>query len=493
MLLTDLVSTALGPQFTVERELTGGGMARVVVAHDRQLDRRVVVKILPPELAATVSLERFRREILLIAGLQHPNVVPVLTAGEVEGLPYLVMPFVDGESLRARLARGPLRVVEAVSILRDVARALAYAHERGVVHRDVKPDNVLLSARAAVVADFGVARALAWSRREAVSGPRGTITAAGTTLGTPDYMAPEQIAADPDADHRVDLYALGAMAYEMVTGAPPFGGRRPQALLAAHLAEAPKPLAESGVELPEAFCRLVMSCLEKEPAKRPQSAHAVLQALDDPAVVSGAFATPGALPAELAPLVAARRRRRRLTIAGGAAAAALLAVGAWAALDGPAAAPEGRAGAPAAAAAPAVAGPPSLAVLPLALVDSDSSFAYLASGLTSELTNAAARVPGLRVLSVDAARRLQQRVVEGGDAAGTVTMLLEGAVQRQGDRFHIDVRVVGTADDFTLWADSYEGTVGDRFAVQRAIADAVTATLRQEVAAKTGAGRDTTP
>src|SRR5688500_7577667 len=268
MPLTELLSAALGPHFTVERELTGGGMARVVVAHDRRLDRRVAVKILPPELAATVPLARFRREIHLSAGLQHPNVVPVLTAGEAEGLPYLVMPFVEGESLRARLARGPLRIVEAVSILRDVARALAYAHERGVVHRDVKPDNVLLSARAAVVADFGVARALAGARREDVPGARGTITAAGTTLGTPDYMAPEQIAADPDADHRVDIYALGAMAYEMVTGAPPFGGRRPQALLAAHLAEAPRPLAEHGVEVPEAFSRLVMSCLEKDPARR---------------------------------------------------------------------------------------------------------------------------------------------------------------------------------------------------------------------------------
>ena len=474
MPLTDLITAALGPQFTVERELTGGGMARVVVAHDRQLDRRVVVKILPPELAATVSLERFRREILLIAGLQHPNVVPVLTAGEAEGLPYLVMPFVDGESLRTRLARGRLRVIDAVSILRDVARALAYAHERGVVHRDIKPDNVLLSSRAAVVADFGVARALAWAQRDEAPGPRGTITAAGTTLGTPDYMAPEQIAADPDADHRVDLYALGAMAYEMVTGAPPFGGRRPQALLAAHLAEAPRPLAAHGVEVPEAFSRLIMSCLEKDPARRPPSAQAVLQALDDPAVVSGAFATPGMLPAEPAPDAARRRRRRIATLAAGVAAAALLVAGGLAvrARDRAADAP----------AAPAVvAGPPSLAVFPLALVDSDSAFAYLAQGLTSELTNAAARVPGLRVLSVDAARRLQQRVIDGGAIGGAVTLFLEGAVQRQGDRFHIDVRVVSARDDFTLWAESYDGDVGDRFVVQRAIADAVTAMLRGEV------------
>src|SRR5439155_10638617 len=206
----------------------------VFVARDNLLGRGVVVKVLPYELAATVSVDRFKREIMLSAALQHPHIVPVLSAGETDGLPFFVMPFVEGESLRLRLARGPLSVREAVSVLKDVARALVYAHGRGIIHRDIKPDNILLSGGSATVTDFGVAKAISASREGQQPAPdkSGTITHIGTSIGTPAYMAPEQAAGDPSTDHRADLYALGIVGYEMLTGSPPFYGRSPQQLLA---------------------------------------------------------------------------------------------------------------------------------------------------------------------------------------------------------------------------------------------------------------------
>ena len=263
----------LGPSYRVERELGGGGMSRVFLAEDLGLNRRIVVKVLHPDLAAGVSNERFRLEIQLAAALQHPHIVPVLASGDIDGLPWFSMPFVDGESLRARVAAaGPLPIGDVVAILRDVAKGLAFAHGRGVVHRDVKPDNVLLAGRSAVVTDFGVAKALSSARHRS---PGGTLTTVGSSLGTPAYMAPEQAAADPSADHRADLYAFGVMAYEMLSGAPPFDGRTPQALLAAQMAERPKPIAAVRPGTPAALASLVMRCLEKDPALRPQSADAI--------------------------------------------------------------------------------------------------------------------------------------------------------------------------------------------------------------------------
>src|SRR5213080_4630498 len=192
--------SALGGSYTIERELTGGGMALVFMGEDHDLARKVVIKILPPELAATVSAERFRREILTVARLQHPHIVPILKAGEVDGLPYFVMPYVDGESIDVRLKRvATMTVRETVGIMKDVARALAFAHERGVVHRDIKPGNVLLSSGSATVTDFGVAKALVSSRYASDSGSN-PLTNTGISLGTLMYMAPEQVAGDPDTD-----------------------------------------------------------------------------------------------------------------------------------------------------------------------------------------------------------------------------------------------------------------------------------------------------
>ncbi|MGH7582156.1 MAG: serine/threonine-protein kinase, partial [Gemmatimonadales bacterium] len=224
-----------GSTYTIERELGGGGMSRVFVADEVRLGRMVVIKVLSPDLAQGLNAERFDREIKLAASLQQANIVPLLVAGEVAGIPWFTMPFVEGESLRHRLAHGAMPITEVVGILRDVTRALAYAHARGVVHRDIKPDNVLLSGGAAVVTDFGIAKAISASRTAA---PGATLTQLGTSIGTPAYMAPEQVAGDPDIDHRVDLYALGCMTFELLTGQQPYANRTPQKMLAAHLSEA---------------------------------------------------------------------------------------------------------------------------------------------------------------------------------------------------------------------------------------------------------------
>jgi tRNA A-37 threonylcarbamoyl transferase component Bud32 len=276
--LREQLLSNLGSGYTFDRELGGGGMSRVFVADDLRLGRRVVVKVLAPDLAAGVSVERFEREIRLAASLQQANIVPLLSAGDVGGLPYYTMPFVDGESLRARIARGPLPISETVGILRDLARALAYAHRHGVVHRDVKPDNVLLSEGAAVVTDFGIAKALAASMHER---PGESLTQLGTSIGTPAYMAPEQVAGDPDVDHRADIYALGVTGYELLAGHPPFHGRSPQKLLAAHLGESPEDIGSIRPDAPSSLARLVMRCLEKEPADRPQAAAELVRALED--------------------------------------------------------------------------------------------------------------------------------------------------------------------------------------------------------------------
>jgi tRNA A-37 threonylcarbamoyl transferase component Bud32/tetratricopeptide (TPR) repeat protein len=271
------VQQSLSGTHTIERELGGGGMSRVFVAKEQRLGRTVVVKVLAPELAAAISTERFEREIQLAASLQQANILPVLAAGDVDGLPFYTMPYVEGESLRARLAQGPVSIGRAMEILRDVARALAYAHAHGVVHRDIKPDNILLSGHTAVVADFGIAKAIA-AAQEQSSGS--TLTQLGTAVGTPAYMAPEQAAGDPSTDHRADIYAFGCMAYELLAGHPPFHGLSPHKLMAAHMSETPRPIEELRPDTPPALARVIARCLAKEPTQRPASAEELLRELD---------------------------------------------------------------------------------------------------------------------------------------------------------------------------------------------------------------------
>jgi eukaryotic-like serine/threonine-protein kinase len=422
--LQDRLQANLGSAYTIERELGGGGMSRVFLAQDNTLGRRVVIKVLSPELASGVNGERFRREILLAAQLQHPHIVPVLAAGDVDSLPYFIMPFVAGQSLRQRLdGTHGLPTAEAVGILRDVAKALAHAHALGVVHRDIKPENVLISGGSAAVTDFGIAKALSTSR--VVSGA--TLTQGGTSLGTPAYMAPEQAAADPDADHRADIYSFGIVAYELFAGAPPFHGRPPQALLTAHMAEAPVPLEAKAPNVPPGLALLIMRCLAKAPGDRPPTAGAVLDGLSR-FDISGSHAT------VVTPVGALRPRSRIRGLLVGVGAVALMAVGygAWRSLKGTESrADEGL-----------------VAVAPFRVASADPSLHYLRDGMLDLLAAKLTGEGGLRAteprtvltewnraggsatedLAPKAALEMAQRLSAGrlllGDVVGTPTKLI---------------------------------------------------------------------
>ena len=277
----DALQAALAPSYQLDRELTGGGMSRVFVATERALGRTVVVKVLSPELSVGVNRERFRREIQLAAQLQHPHIVPLLSAGEHGELLYYTMPYIEGESLRARLgAAGRLPVRDVVRILHDVVDALAYAHRRGVVHRDIKPGNILMHGAHALVTDFGVAKALSAAL------PHSGTTSVGVAMGTPQYMAPEQLAADPAADHRVDIYAVGLVAYELLTGGSPFTSPSPRETMAAQLTRMPEPLHECCPDVPPELSAVIMRCLEKSPEARYDSAAVLLAALDEATATS---------------------------------------------------------------------------------------------------------------------------------------------------------------------------------------------------------------
>jgi tetratricopeptide (TPR) repeat protein len=285
------LKVALADRYAIERELGSGGMATVYLAEDLKHRRQVAVKVLRPELAATLGPERFIREVELAAQLTHPHILPLHDSGEAEGFLYYVMPYIKGESLRDRLEReGELPIAEAVRILREVVDALAYAHGEGVVHRDIKPDNVLLSGRHAVVTDFGVAKAVS----EATG--RQQLTTAGVALGTPAYMAPEQAAADPHIDHRADIYAVGAMAYEILTGSPPFTGNTAQQILSAHVTQIPDPVSKHRETVPPGLADLVMRCLEKKAADRWQSAEELIPQLEALATPSGGITPTGTQP-----------------------------------------------------------------------------------------------------------------------------------------------------------------------------------------------------
>ena len=445
--LRSRLQAVLGGAYRIERELGGGGMSHVFLAAETGLGRHVVVKVLPPDLAPGINAERFHREIQLSASLQHPHVVPLLAAGGSGDLFYYTMPLIEGESLRARLAQGgPLPVREAVRLLRDVADALAHAHARGIVHRDIKPDNVLISHQHAVVTDFGVAKAV--SR----SGGDGGLTSVGMTLGTPAYMSPEQAAGDPRIDGRADIYALGAMAYEMLSGRPPFVGRGPVRLIAAHVTERATPLLELCPTLPPDLANLVMRCLEKDPAARPQTAALVRDALD-------------LLTVPTPPAVAVGQRPRRLLWL---AAAGLVAVGVavWAGLRSRAA---------------LVLDPNRVAIAPFDVLD--PSLALWHEGLVDVLSRTLDGAGPLRTVSPTlVVRRWQGRADAASAAAlgretGARTVVFGGLVGAGADSVRLSATVLDVARGVTL----AEVELRDRSSRMDRVADSLAVRVLREL------------
>ena len=468
--LREQLQRTLGDAYTLERELGGGGMSRVFVAEETALGRKVVVKVLLPELAATVNIERFRREIQLAAKLQHPHIVPVLAAGVSEGLPYYTMPFIEGESLRSRIARsGELPVSEAARILRDVLSALAYAHAHGVVHRDIKPDNVLLSGHHAVVTDFGVAKALS-----AATNPGSSLTSLGVALGTPAYMSPEQAAADPTTDHRADLYGVGAMAYEMLTGQQVFSTRSPQAMLAAHAVETPEPLQRRRPSVPPELASVVMRSLEKRAADRPQSAEEMLGNVEAAVTPSGATT-----PHTATGLRPKKVSDRRQTLMAMGAAVLLLGMASstayWYTQRG--------------AAAPTMAADitKSLAVLPFENLGKADD-AYFAEGMTEEISSRLGGVAGLRVIGRQSVRgyaNSNKPLSQIGKELG-VAYVLTGSVrwdqsQAGSNRVRVSPALLRVSDGAQIWSEPYEDQLTGVFQMQSKVAENVAQALKLQL------------
>ena len=477
--IREQLQSTLGNTYQLERELGGGGMSRVFLATDTSLGRKVVIKVLAPELAAGVSAERFAREIRVAARLQHPNIVPLHSAGDAGGLPYYTMPFVEGLSLRSKLegASTP-SLPETVGILRDLARALSYAHEHGVVHRDIKPENVLLSGDAAVVTDFGIAKAVSAAQTLA-SGE--TLTRAGTGLGTPAYMAPEQTAGDPSTDPRADIYSFGCLAYELLTGKPPFAGRQLHQLMIAHALEPVTPIKLVAPTVPDQLGDLVMQCLAKEPAQRPQSAREVVQRLESAftpsgQAVSGASAA-SVVSAVSAPSTASWHRKAAI---GGAALIAVALIAALLFWDG--------GGQPGGSKPIQLA---SVAVLPFENIGGDTTNAYFADGMTDELANALAKIPAIRVAARSSAfsfKGKQTDVREIGRALA-VNAILGGTVRRVGNQLRVTAQLTGADDGLVRWSDSYQREASDVFSVQDDITRSIVSALRIQLGSDSSASK----
>jgi eukaryotic-like serine/threonine-protein kinase len=413
----------LGGRYRIEREIGRGGMAVVYLAHDMRHSRRVAVKVIRPEIASSLARERFLREIGIAARLRHPNIMPLYDSGDADEMLYFVMPFEEGKSLRARLeSERRLGVAEGVSILRDVARALAYAHQQNVVHRDIKPDNVLLAGDAAVVTDFGIAKAITAAATEAGVG---TITNGGAAIGTPAYMSPEQAVGDPATDHRADIYAFGCMAYEVFAGAPPFVGTTAHQIISAQLSERPKPLAGHRSDIPDAVERLIQRCLEKNPNDRPASAADLLDVL-------------GATTATKERALGKFRPSRRVVAS--LLALPLLILAVWFAV------PFIRGG------------PVSIAVLPLEIAGDSAQ--PLAVGFSDDLASALVGKRWLLVKSRTGARTyLGQGDIDARSVGKTlgVRYLVMGSMRGEGSDRSLTLHLVECETGGTVWADKFIG------------------------------------
>jgi TolB-like protein/Tfp pilus assembly protein PilF/tRNA A-37 threonylcarbamoyl transferase component Bud32 len=442
--LLERLKSALAYRYAVESEIGRGGMAVVFLAEDLKHGRRVALKVLHPELAASLGTDRFLREIEIAAKLEHPHILALIDSGEADGLPYYVMPHVEGESLRERLEReGQLPIDQALSIAVEVADGLAYAHEHSVVHRDIKPGNILLSDGHARIADFGVARAISEAGGEKV-------TATGMAVGTPAYMSPEQ-ASGEEVDARSDLYALGCVLYEMLAGEPPLTGPTPQAIVARRMAETPSPLPLLRDTVPSAIDAVVGKALAKSPADRYRSVREFADAL---AAVTGPDVAVTPSSAGRGASRAGRRRLIRWAVV--AAAAVVLTLAVWR-----------EAGIPPGDAAVDLR---SIAVLPFATRTSAEEDRYFAEGMHDDLLTQLSRIDSLTVISrtsVMQYRDTEKTIAEIAEELGVATVL-EGGIQRAGDHVRVNVQLIEAETEKHLWAETYdqELTVANVFAIQ---------------------------
>ena len=436
--LNDRVVSALADRYRIERTLGAGGMAIVYLGVDLKHGRQVAIKVLRPEIAATVGAERFLREIRIIAGLSHPNILPLHDSGEAGGFLYYVMPYVEGDTLRRRLEREPrLPVAEAIQIARDVADALEYAGSQGVIHRDIKPENILLSGPRAVLADFGIARG-----GTAADNP--ALTSAGFAVGTPAYMSPEQATAAP-VDIRTDIYSLGCVLYEALSGHPPFAGSTPAELMARHSLDPAPPLRGERAEIPVHVEQAVRRAMAKSPADR----------FAGPAEFSRSLVSAGPSP----------RRTGLITL--GFLAVLLVVASGWFFRSRTSA------------------GPAMVAVMPFENVGNDPANEPFSDGMADELTTQLGRVSGLAITPRASAfsfkgQRLGPRDI--GRKLG-VRYLVGGSVRRAGNQIRIRAELIDVATGAAPWSDEYDGQVNGTFTVQDSIASSIMTHLRLHLSA----------
>ena len=431
----------LAHRYIIERELGRGGMATVYLAHDLKHGRHVALKVLRPELAAALGPERFLREIQLTARLQHPHILPLFDSGEAVGQLWYVMPYVEGESLRQRLMREKqLPEDDALRIARDVGSALDYAHDHGTVHRDVKPENILLERGEAVVADFGIAHAVS-------AAGRGRLTETGLVLGTPAYMSPEQAMGD-EVDARSDVYSLGCVLYEMLTGEPPYTGLSPQAIIAKRFGEPVPHVRTLRENVPAAVEAAVTKAMAKLALDRFVTARAFVDAFTVPSRPSVAHSPP---------------RGWRAPRARAAAIGLLLLITlafVWVGRHAWFASPAGTTRIQ------------SLAVLPLDNLSGDAQQDYFADGMTDALIGDLSTISTLRVISrrsVMQYKSVHKPLAEIAKAL-RVDAIVEGTVVRAGDQVRITAQLLDASTDRHLWAGSYQRNLGDVLALQNGVA-----------------------
>jgi len=452
MALVHELQSALGHSYNFERELAGGGMSRVFVAEETRLGRKVAIKVLPPEIAESLKIERFTREIRLLARLQHPHIVPVLSAGEACGIPYYTMPMIAGESLREKLTReGRLEINEAMRVVNEVADALAYAHAEGVLHRDIKPENILLAGGGpaggagasaegrvahALVVDFGIAKAIDASKSTSpdVSPSSGieALTHDGVALGTPAYVSPEQALGDPAVDARSDVYSLAAVLFEMLSGKPPFSGPTAALIIGKRFVETPARLDTIDPTIPPGIAQAVARAMALAPDDRFASASDFAAALRTTWHREDRLATPD----------------RRT-------------------------APER-----------------SIAVLPFTNSAGDADGEYFSDGITEEIINAISKIPGIRAVARTSCFSFKGKAIDIGLVGErlNVATVLEGSVRRSGGRIRVTTQLINVADGYQLWSERYDRGFDDIFTIQDDIARSIVEHLRVTLAGSSEQG-----